>query len=55
MRASNIKWDTEGDTELMQDLPGEIEIPTGMTDEEEISDYISDQTGFCHYGFEITD
>lgn len=29
----------------------DIEIPDGMTDIEEISDYITDQTGFCHNGF----
>lgn len=29
----------------------EIDIPDGMTDIEEISDYITDQTGFCHNGF----
>ena len=50
MKAVNIIWDTAGkDVEL----PTEIEIPNGMTDEEEISDYITDETGFCHYGFEL--
>lgn len=37
--------------EDMESLPTEIEIPDGMTDIEEISDYITDQTGFCHNGF----
>lgn len=32
----------------------EIDIPDGMTDEEEISDYLSDTTGFCHKGFSLT-
>lgn len=32
-------------------VPTEIDIPDGMTDIEEISDYITDQTGFCHNGF----
>ena len=61
MKAVNIKWDTDGDLELLQELPKEIEIPECLigedTDkdeyEEEISEYISDVTGFCHYGFEL--
>lgn len=27
MKAINIKWDTDGDKELLQKLPMEIEIP----------------------------
>ncbi len=50
MKATNIKWDTDGENVT---LPTEIEIPDGMTDEDEISDYLSDQTGFCHMGFYI--
>ncbi|MCM1178658.1 MAG: hypothetical protein NC347_00240 [Clostridium sp.] len=53
MKATNIKWDTDGDIALLEELPEEIEIPDGITDEEEISDYISDETGFCNYGFEL--
>ena len=26
-----------------------------MTDDEEISDYISDETGFCHNGYVLKD
>ncbi len=55
MKAINIKWDTDGDIELLNELPVEMEIPEGMTDEEEISDYISDETGFCHMGFDLVD
>ena len=51
MKATNTKWDTDGDMELLEELPTEIELPCGMTDEDEISDYISEQTGFCHDGF----
>lgn len=50
LRAINIKWDTDGEN---IDLPDSIDIPDYMTDLDEISDYISDQTGFCHFGFEI--
>ena len=27
MKAVNIKWDADGDLELLQELPKEIEIP----------------------------
>ena len=55
MKAINIKWDTDGDIELLQALPTQMEIPEDMTDEEEISEYLSDEIGFCHYGFELVD
>lgn len=35
------------------ELPNEITIPNDIEDEEAISDYISDVTGFCHKGFEL--
>lgn len=52
MKAVSIKWDVDysGDGER---LPTEIDIPKGMTDIEQICDYISDVTGFCHEGFNI--
>ena len=50
MKAVNIIWDTDGENVV---LPTEIDIPNGMDNEDEISDYISDVTGFCHYGFEL--
>ncbi|OLA94859.1 MAG: hypothetical protein BHW64_01810 [Candidatus Melainabacteria bacterium LEY3_CP_29_8] len=61
MKAVNIKWDTDGDLELLQDLPKEIEIPEYLIDEdtdideyeEEIADYISEVTGYCHFGFDL--
>lgn len=34
-------------------LPNEIEIPEDMEDDDAVSDYLSDVTGFCHKGFEI--
>lgn len=51
MRAFNIEWDTDGDNEILESLPKEIEIPDGMT-EDEISEYLSDITGFCHKGYQ---
>ena len=61
MKATNIHWDTDGDKEILKDLPTEIEIPENITKNiediddynDEIGDYISDVTGFCHYGFEL--
>lgn len=50
MKAINIIWDVDNEKDLEM-LPTEIDIPEGMTDEDEISDYISDATGFCHKGF----
>lgn len=55
MRAVNIKWDTDDDSEELIDLPGEMDIPEGMTDVDAISDYLSDMTGFCHFGFELAE
>lgn len=55
-KATDIKWDTEDDEFSKEDIPSlptEITIPEGLTDEEEISDYLSEKTGFCHFGFEI--
>lgn len=61
MKAMNIKWDTDGDEELVKELPDTIEIPEELANEakdlndenEAISDYLSDVTGFCHYGFDL--
>lgn len=48
-KAVNIAWDTD-DEEV--DLPTEIDIPAEV-DDEDVADYLSDQTGFCHFGFQI--
>lgn len=47
--ATEIEWDADNDGNI--ELPESIEIPEGMTDEEEVSDYLSEQTGYCHKGF----
>ena len=51
--AYDIKWDTDSDKDVFDNLPSEIEIPEGIVDDEVISDYISDETGFCHAGFKL--
>ena len=53
MKAYNIIWDVDDPADL-ENLPTEMEIPEGMTDEDEISDYLSDETGFCHKGFALS-
>ena len=64
LKAINIKWDTEGDMEVLNELPEELIIPYDLEELyknkedreyalEEISDWLSDETGFCHAGFEI--
>ena len=54
MKVINILWDTDGEE---VNLPNEIEIPDWVDkeDDDEISDYLSDTTGFCHFGFELVD
>lgn len=62
LKAKNIKWDTDGDMEVFNELPTEMIIPDELEEMykkdkeytlEEISDWLSDETGFCHDGFEI--
>ena len=53
MKVINILWDTDGEE---VNLPNEIEIPDWVDkDDDEISNYLSDETGFCHFGFELVD
>ena len=54
MKAVNIMWDVDDDEDL-EFLPTEIEIPAGMDNDDEISDYLSDVTGFCHRGYTLED
>ena len=53
MKAFDIQWDLDEEDAGIQ-LPSEVDIPGEMTDEDEISDYLSDLTGFCHKGFRLT-
>lgn len=60
MKAINIRWDIDEEDfdEELDALPEEIEIPDDLVqqeDEDAISDYITDQTGFCHLGFDLVD
>ena len=62
LKATNIKWDTDGDKEVFNELPTEMIIPDELEEMykkdkefalEEISDWLSNEIGFCHDGFEI--
>lgn len=45
----DIEWDTDGEDIV---LPQYMVIPEEI-DEDDISDYISEETGFCHKGFKL--
>lgn len=52
------KWrrnDTRRKKEVLENLPEEVDIPDGMWDEDEIADWLSEEFGFCYYGFELVD
>ena len=62
MKIKNIKWDTDGDKKVLAHLPKEVEIPKDMSqsnfdDQDEwldaIADWLSDEYGFCHFGFDV--
>lgn len=63
MKAINIKWDvTDGEEdmteseikEILGTLPTEVEIPKEI-DFEDVSNWLSDTYGFCHFGFDRAD
>ena len=57
MKITNIKWDTDGDMKILKSLPKEIDVNDYEDDEDklldDISDWLSDTYGYCHFGFEI--
>ncbi len=63
MKVVKIKWDTDGDMKMLKSLPKEIDISDefDVKDYEDdqdqllddISDWLSDTYGYCHFGFEI--
>lgn len=52
-KAINIQWDVD-DPDDLEHLPTVIDIPANIH-EDDIADYISDLTGFCHKGFELVE
>jgi len=62
-KVTDIKWDTDGDKRVASELPKSLiikvedDLPESEI-EDFLSDEISDQVGFCHFGFKwskITD
>lgn len=58
MKATNIVWDFDGPT--TNSLPTEVDIPLSPKefdsyDEfiDKVSDWLSDEYGFCHFGFRV--
>lgn len=59
LRVYDIKWDTDNDFSTLRLLPSEIAVPENVErlfeeNEDAISDYISEQTGFCHFGYKVS-
>lgn len=56
VRVYNIKWDTDGDDPKELGLSDEMIIDVNHDEDfdidDEISDAISDESGYCHYGFD---
>lgn len=69
MKAIDIKWDTDGDRGLFSTLPQEIILPKQFSKEiytyggdynelalsEDVSDWISNEYGYCHSGFNLVE
>lgn len=63
MKVVKIKWDTDGDMKILKSLPKEIDITdkfdiNDYEDDEDqllddVSNWLSDTYGYCHFGFEI--
>ena len=63
MKVVKIKWDTDGDMKMLKSLPKEIDISDEFDVKDceddqdqlldDISDWLSDTYGYCHFGFEI--
>ena len=51
--ATNIQWDTDGDADLASSLPEDIVLPDDIDplDDQAVEDFLSDETGFCCFGY----
>lgn len=58
VKVRNIQWDCDGDDPEEVGLPSEIELEVvhndGASLDDEVSDELSDTTGYCHNGFEYS-
>ena len=58
-RLVEVKWDTNGDLGIWHDpldcgLPEVVDVP-GDIHEDDISDYLSDKWGYCHFGWNFVE
>lgn len=55
MRAVNIQWDTDGDEDVLASLPTDVHIPDDLEidSDEDMRSWLSDEYGFCHFGFDM--
>lgn len=57
IKCYNIQWDVDGDSAAMRMLPQEVIYEGYISKEDEdnideiLGDYLSDNWGYCHYGF----
>lgn len=57
IKCYNIEWDTDGDKKILKKLPKEVivnleDYDDEMDLDEQLADIISDEFGFCIFGFE---
>jgi len=51
-RIYDIVWDDDGDdVELPTEVTMNISIADGMDVDEELGEWLSDEYGYCHFGF----
>ena len=64
MKIRNILWDTDGGRESRASLTKEVELPSRFDQShfasreewlDTISNWLSDEFGFCHLGFDVGD
>ena len=58
-RLVEVKWDTNDDLGIWHDplglgLPEIVTVP-GDIEEDDISDYLSDRGGYCHFGWNFVE
>ena len=64
MKVINIKWDADDGemsqkeiNEILATLPTEVEIPHWIDsdDHEDVGNWLTEEYGYCHYGFKIVE
>ena len=64
MKVKDIKWDVDDGemskkeiAEILAALPKAVEIPHWIdsNDPEDVGDWLTEEYGYCHYGFKIVE